>query len=249
MIKFNINILCKFKLWINGVFFAAVSSTALSLALVHALAILPITTHADEVSVPLQKEDWVVLSFNRIPANQVSFDASGMQVAVKDSAGPVVHKFPSTRMVTEFSVKGKFRGNKKKESGDFDEDSALRMGFVAVGNKTLSGPKSWFAADWVKKLFALAPKNTGLSQIFFYNVTNRSSLVGKTRVHPSSDLMVESIFAMLPEDGEFNLNKKFSKPIETVALWISIDGDNSKSQYTTSIESITLVTPESALAK
>ena len=122
----------------------------------------------------------------------------------------------------------------------FDEDSILRFGFVGIGNQTLTGPQKWFAADWVKKLFSLAPKGTGLDKIYFFNVTNRSELNGKSRLHPKSDLLVETVFAQHEKEGVFSFSKTLNSPIEAAAIWISIDGDDTQSEYETTISEIKL---------
>lgn len=190
--------------------------------------------------IPLTQDQWVILSFKKIPPNTVSFFDKSLTVKVKSSAGPIVHKLSRVSKVTQFSIRGKFSGAKVKEKTAFDEDSVLRFGLVATGKQVLSGPKKWLAADWVKKLFALAPSGTGLDKIYFYNLTNRSELIGKTRNHPKSDLMVEHIIGQTRIDSDFNITQKMDKPIDIAALWISIDGDDTKSEFETKITEIIL---------
>ncbi len=193
-----------------------------------------------EEKISLNKEDWVVLSYEKIPANEVKFNDNLLKVNIKNSAGPIVHKLSKALKVSQISILDQVIGSKKTETGAFDEDSLLRFGLVAVGKQTLSGPKKWFAADWVKKLFALAPEGTGLDKIYFYNLTNRSELIGKSRLHPKSDLLVENIVSLKGEGEGFELSHTLEKPIETAAVWISIDGDDSKSNFETQINLIKL---------
>ncbi len=193
-----------------------------------------------ETTVPLNANSWIVLSYKKIPPNKVTFSIDTMAVAVKNSAGPVVHKLAKTSKVVEFFIKGKMTGLKVRETAAFDEDSILRFGLVAIGMQTLSGPKKWFAADWVKKLFNLVPEGTGLDKIYFFNFTNRKDLLGKSRTHPKSDLIVENIFAETEKDGTFSVHKKIEPPIEVAAIWLSIDGDDTKSEYETFISDIKL---------
>ncbi len=192
------------------------------------------------LNIPLKEADWTVLSYGKIPANKVSFNESSLSVKVSSSAGPIVYKLAKPEKVIGFSVRGNMTGKKVLEAGAFDEDSVLRMGFVATGQKTLSGPKRWFAADWVKKLFALAPEGAGLDKIYFFNLSNRAELAGKSRTHPQSDLILENIFGDPVAEGDFNLTKNFESAIETAAIWISIDGDDSKSDFETKVNSIEL---------
>lgn len=201
----------------------------------------PLTsTGATLKSLPLSEKGWISLPYRKIPPNQVSFGDSGIAVQVKSSAGPIVHKLESPSKVRSLHVKGKVVGKKTTESSSFDEDSVLRLGLVAVGKQTLSGAKRWFAPDWVKTLFKLVPENSGLDKIYFFNVTDREELIGKSRTHPKSDLIVETVSAKLDPSGNFDLNKPLETPIETAAVWISIDGDDSKSEFVSTISEIKL---------
>lgn len=193
-----------------------------------------------KANVPLKENEWVVLSYDKIPANQVSFAGDQLTIKVKKSAGPIVHKLSPARKISEVIVRGKVTGVKQLETGPFDEDSSLRLGLVAVGTQTLSGPKRWFAADWVKKLFALAPEGTGLDKIYFYNLTNRQDFLGKQRAHPKSDLIDEKVVGIVEADGKFQLKQLNSVPTLAAALWISVDGDDTKSEFETAISEIQL---------
>ncbi len=196
------------------------------------------------ITLPLSEDAWVVLSYNKIPSNSVIFATGSLAVKVKSSASPIVHKLEKVSKVAEFFIKGKVTGSKAVETTTFDEDSVLRFGLVATGKQTLTGAKKWFAADWVKRLFSLVPEGPGLDKIYFFNFTNRASLLGKFRTHPKSDLIVENIFAETKKDQVINVSKKIEPPIEVAAIWISIDGDDSKSEYETLISEIKLRTAQ-----
>ncbi len=199
----------------------------------------PQSSFAIDESINFDKFSWVVLSYSKIPANKVIF-SDGLTIQVKASAGPVVYKLVQPKNITSFFVKGKISGSKLVESGEFDEDSILRLGLVAVGKKTLSGIKKLVAADWVKKLFALVPEGSGLDKIHFYNISNRKELLGKDRVHPQSELLLEKISKIVEKEGSFELEVQLEKPLEIAAIWLSVDGDNSKSNFTTTISNIEL---------
>jgi hypothetical protein len=191
-------------------------------------------------TVPLQQDQWLVLPFSKIKPNQVSFADGKMKLSVQSSAGPVVYKLPEAKTITGFHLKGHYSGGKAVESGAFDEDSMLRFGVVAEGTQTLSGPKRWFAAAWVKKLFQLAPPGAGIDKIHFFGLTNRRDLLGKNRTHPKSDLMLESLVVHIEKSGDFDFSFQFKEPIRTVGLWLSADGDDTQSTFTTTLTSIEL---------
>lgn len=197
----------------------------------------------EQVLIPFIKEQWLALTYNKIPANQIKFENNNISIKVNKSAGPLVFKLGSKKNVSSFSISGRLKGLKKIETSGFDEDSILRLGLVAVGEQTLTGPKKWLAADWVKQLFSLAPEGIGLDKIYFYNITNRSDQVGKLRKHPKSDLLLETVILKIDREGEFNLSHTLKAPLDTIAIWISIDGDDSASDYEITLTKLMLFSP------
>lgn len=191
--------------------------------------------------IPLKPASWVVLSYgSKIPANEVSFSDGRLTIRVNRSAGPVAYKIEVPRKVLGFKVTGVWKGQKKTEAGDFDEDSILRFGLVATGTQRLTGLKKFLAADWAKKLFELAPADTGLDKIYFFNVTNRPSLAAKARSHPKSDLLREANALIVEKPGAFELMKQLDAPLEVAAIWLSVDGDDTASEFETTIMEIQL---------
>lgn len=196
--------------------------------------------------VPLQKEMWTEVKFSSLPANSVSFDEKGIHVDVNNSASPLIHKLKQSVKITGFEFQIKLDGIlNPSPTSQFEEDSYFRLGLVTEGNNHLSGVKKLFAADWVKKLFALAPEGVGLDKIYFYNVNSENQILGNQRTHPKSDLMKEEIiYLRKSENSVIKFKKSLPENPKVVALWISIDGDNSKSVFKTSIEKIVLQTQD-----
>lgn len=213
-------------------------------SLLFLISLIAVTTLANNKEVKLNKGSWKSLSFNKIPAHELQFLDAGMKVIVKSSAGPLVYKLDSNLKINAIKIKGKITGHKKMENTSFDEDSILRVGLVATGSQKLTGVKKWMAAAWVKELFALAPEGTGLDKIYFFNTTNRDDLVGKKRIHPSSGLLSENIVWLNKSEGTFNFTHKLDKPINTAALWLSIDGDDSSSEFQVLLQNIELETTD-----
>lgn len=195
---------------------------------------------AQSENISLDRSSWLVLAYNKIPANKVDFIRNSLSIQVAKSAGPIVYKLKNTEKISGFVVKGTFKGKKELELNEFDEDSILRFGLVATGRQTLSGIKRFLAADWVKKLFALASDGTGLDKIYFYNITNRKELLGKSRSHPKSELIYESAFLLLDKEGPFEMAVNLPQPIEIAAIWISVDGDDTQSEFVTMISDIAI---------
>lgn len=189
------------------------------------------------ILIPLQSADkWQIDKYSRIAANEVKFSPAGLEVKVKESANPMMYPLPSQSKVSGFRIKGEFRGlpkfsdpGRQGEKG-FD-DFPLRIGLILPGEKTLGGIKKMFAPEWVKNLYSKIPEGLGLDHVHFYNITQNSSQVGKARVHPASDLIQEDFIDKVAAPGPFQFEYKLPKATEALALWLSIDGDDTRSEY------------------
>lgn len=110
---------------------------------------------------------------------------------------------------------------------------------MAEGKNTLGAMGSMFAPDWVQKMFALAPKGSGLDKIYFYNLAIKPELVGKSRQHPKSKYMHEEyVTAFDPAAKSTVVTKKFDPPMPAAGIWLSIDGDESKSKFKIQIKDL-----------
>lgn len=188
---------------------------------------------------------WEQEKYSHIPKNEVSFSERGILIRVIRSASPLIFRLDSTKKVTGFHVRGEFRGlpnfadvGMQGEKGA--DDYALRVGFVIPGNKRLTGLKKLFAPAWVANLYSKAPDGSGLDRIQFFNVTQNPLQFGQHRVHPLSDLIQEDFFALASKVGAFDYDYVFKQPLEVSAVWISIDGDDTKSIFDVTISSIEL---------
>jgi hypothetical protein len=200
--------------------------------LIYALLVIPIDS----------MDPWLQLKFNKIPATEITVVEKNLNVAVSSSASPLVYKLKEPAKVSGFSFKLKITGEMNAEASEkFEEDSYFRLGLVATGDKTLGAFQRLIAADWVKKLFDLSPKGVGLDKIYFYNVAQSKKFLGQTRVHPKSELMLETVIKAKDKDSaEVAYEEKFEKTKNIVAIWISIDGDQTNSKFQTQIRELSL---------
>jgi hypothetical protein len=104
------------------------------------------------------------------------------------------------------------------------------------------------SADWVKTLYGLAPADAGIDRILFLNAVQEQSQLGQQRRHPLSDLVYERNVWLLDRSGPFELHYDFESPRDVVAVWLSIDGDDSRSTYSTLISRLSLGGPQSGPA-
>lgn len=190
---------------------------------------------------------WQVLEFRKIKPNIVHFSDQGMRIEVDGSGGPLVHKLPAPAKVKGLSAAGKYTPKLKfpdgvKQGDKRGDDFGVRIGLVVKGEKRLSWVKAKVAPKWVNKLYELAPKDTGIDRIEFVNIVEDKTLLGKHRTHPKSDHLVERFVAATADDGSFTLNYEWKEPLDVLAIWISSDGDDTKSNFIVDLKEILLTT-------
>ena len=201
---------------------------------------------ARSIEIPLDADaGWQRLSYRGIAPNNIEFAAAGLRIQVDQSAGPLVYPLASPLTVTHLTVRGRLDGDLRLGSGRQGEkgfdDYIFRAGLVLKGDRRLGGLQRLFAPDWIRRLHALAPPGDGISMVRFFNVGSDKHRIGDRRVHPLSDLLSEEIVAVPDADGTFVVRAVLSPPVETLALWLSSDGDDTASVFSVLIDRITLV--------
>lgn len=180
------------------------------------------------------RPQWQTLSYKNIPANQVRFADNALIIQVDGSASPLIYPFSqplrADSIAMRLSVDGYLNldGQKQGESGA--DDFVFRLGVVYRGDKRLSTWQHVFAPEWVKTLFRLAPEDTGIDYIGFFNVYSDDRLAARQRSHPSSNLIIEQ-FVSKRSDDPMLLQFYPNKEQDILALWISSDGDDTDSSY------------------
>lgn len=189
--------------------------------------------------------DWKTEKFSSVPKNETTASPNGLFVQVKSSAGPLIFPLKSKTKIAGFKIRGEFQGLPKISNPSLQgekgfDDYPLRLGFVVPGEKKLSGFKKLIAAQWVKNLFEQVKDGTGIDSVRFFNITQNSQQVGKTRKHPASDLFQETFFAEVKLSGPFAYDFQFEEPLDAIAIWLSIDGDDTKSTFDVLISGLEL---------
>jgi hypothetical protein len=212
------------------------------------------------IAIPMGTSDgWLELKFSKITPNVIQRSETGTLVKVNGSASPLIHGFGKITPVDGIAAEVEITGNLNRLESwkEFEEDSLLRIGLVAEGPEKLGTMGSLFAPEWVKRMFALAPKGHGLDKIYFYSVTSRKELIGKSRQHPKSKFMHEEYMFLAPipagptvgstdspaKPVSVSISKKFTSPIPAAGIWLSIDGDDSKSKFEVKIKSLSYSSP------
>lgn len=211
-----------------------------------ALLLLLLSSSATALDVPVDDlSNWTVLSFSNIKPNEVSVDNGALRIAVAGSASPLVYRFDKPVRVTGVTVTASWTGSLTIPPGvtqgdNNADDFVLKFGIVEAGERRLNWLQRSIAADWIKQLFKLAPKGSGVERIHFLSTTQQKELLGSSRVHPLSDLLYETRVVYLEGPGDFVLQQEFTDPVETLGLWLSVDGDDTGSNFELRIKSIAL---------
>jgi hypothetical protein len=204
---------------------------------------------AGAIALPLQGVDkWQLLEYGGLPSNRVEFAEDGMRVAVDRSASPIVYPLDGVNRVSRVSVAGELSGllavdpDRQGQAGE--DDFSLRVGLVIAGDRRLNVFQRMVSARWIKTLYDLAPPDAGIDRILFLNAVQDKSQLGSERQHPLSELIYERNVWLLDRSGPFELHYELESPQDVVAVWVSIDGDDSQSTYTVRIGGLLLQGPQ-----
>jgi uncharacterized membrane protein YidH (DUF202 family) len=221
------------------------SITSAVIVLAHLATPLHAQPHSGSVVLPLSEQaNWQVLQYSGLPPHRIRFSKAGLEMMIEGSAMPLIYPLSGRLRVSSIRVKGRVEGTLQVPPGRQGEktfdDYVFRIGLVEPGERTLNFVQRQLAAAWVRKLFELAPKGSGISKIHFFNVGAERSQIGRQRQHPLSDLIVEKVVAVPRPDGRFDFAHRLERPLETIAIWLSSDGDDTGSKFTVLVEQIEL---------
>ena len=197
-------------------------------------------------NVSFDSEKWHSLNFSSIPANEVDFSSQKISIKVNQSASPLIYSMVDQPLsVKKLSIKGSVSGlvniqSPGQQGQENFDDFNLRLGLVLLGDNTLRWYQRAVAANWVKELFKLAPEGQGIEHIYFLNAVLDPSLQYQKRTHPLSEYIREDYVWVMNQTGPFSYSYEFESPKEIGALWISVDGDDTNSQFDIEIESISI---------
>lgn len=199
------------------------------------------------IVLPLQQPDgWQLLEYDRLPPHRVEFGEAGMRVAVNASASPIIYPLPAPAVVYRVAVSGRLEGLLDLPAGPQGEagadDFSLRVGLVLAGERRLNIFERMLSARWVRRLHELAPAGGGIDRVLFLNAVQDRRQLGRARVHPLSPLLHERNVWLLQHSGAFELDHELEAPVEVVALWLSLDGDDSRSRFVVLLEDLRLET-------
>jgi hypothetical protein len=189
-----------------------------------------------------QTNGWQFLKYRHIPPNTFRCTSTGLVIGVTNSAAPAVFPLTNELHITKLIVSGIISGSLKvppdKQGQKGFDDYTLRVGLVEPGTRTLNWWDKMEAADWVKRLFALAPPGKGIGKIQFFNVGTDAAQIDRSRMYSSDGLMEQTVVAVPDGDGRFAFTNNFSTPLKVIAVWISSDGDDTHSSFAVTLNKL-----------
>ncbi len=192
--------------------------------------------------IPLEPSSWKQIPYGSVPVHELSFE-QGLKLSINESASALVYQFDKPQRINEVEIEltqvGSINYHGKKIGEKGADDFPLRLGFVMAGDKRLSWGQSLIAPKWVKELYTLAPKERGLDRVSYLVIAQEKPLYTK-RFHPFSELLEEEIVGVV-EKGVFKATLRAPQG-EVLGLWVSSDGDDTKSRFTMIINRLMMKT-------
>jgi len=196
--------------------------------------------------IPLSPTDWKILEYGKIPPNKVSFNEGSMEVKVSSSNNPIIFPMPEVKEYQGFEAKFSVSSNPMPPVTEWDDDALVRIGFVAQGERTMNKALLWLSPSWIKELFKLAPKGTGIDKIYFFNLGRPNQKIGQSRIFPGAkELVSEEVISNFEEGKtDYHFIHSFKTPRKIAGLWLSMDGDVTKTKFDVVIKEIKLIEAE-----
>ena len=172
------------------------------------------------------------LKYSKGEPNKVQLSKT-ISIEVNKSASPLFYKFDKVQKIKEISLSGTVEI--KKAIQDNKDDSYFQLGVIYKGDYKPNSMMKMFLPEWLKKVLSLN-EDFGLSQILFYEVSPKGKNLKKKDKIRDIELKFKTI-SELGADGKFNMKIK-PNDTEILGLWFRSDGDDSKAQFKTNIESL-----------
>lgn len=197
--------------------------------------------------IPLSlNSSWHIEKYSKLKNNDVSFLNGSLNIKVDSSASPIIYTLNKSGNYSGFNIKGAFLGLPKfsdystQGKKGFD-DYPLRVGFIVKGETRPNYFQKLVFPEWLKKIYSTLPSDSGIKIVEFYNVTQNPLSLNTSRIHPSSSLLKENYFALVKDATNFDYKVVFREPLNVSAVWISVDGDDTRSQFEVVINSFSLM--------
>jgi len=203
------------------------------------------TANASEV-VSFSKDKWTKLKYPNIKQNGVEFKKQSITINVDKSSSPLIYPFEKPTQFSEIRIDADITGNLKLDTNQLqgvkgNNDFTLRIGLVYQGDKKMGFMQRKLAPDWVKKLYSLIPKNTGVSHVRFFNVFQDKRLENNSPYKKKPKFFFHSYDIQQVKNGKITARIKVPSNQNILGLWINSDGEDTNSKFKVKINKLILI--------
>lgn len=190
--------------------------------------------------VDLDVNKWKHVNYSKITPNKITNTNNSLEITINNSSSALVFSFDHPVLIKNLKLKARMKGSINYHDltpGDEGaDDFPLRIGLILKGENTLNFFQKSLAPNWLIELDKLATEKGGLDKIHslvFY--TNRPSF--QSREHPLSSYFFEEVTGSFTNSLlELTTSPNIKK--EAIGIWMSADGDDTKSSFKVTIDNI-----------
>ncbi len=173
------------------------------------------------------------LQFDGIKKNKVQFDP--LKISVDQSASPVF--LPIRDKLKNIQITGSVVIKKPIANDPSWEDQYFSLGIIYEGDYKPGFFSRTMMPSWLLSLYNSAGKNiTGIGNIEFWGVFKKPNAPSISSENFNLKI-IKNYGASLDHKNNFKLTVQ-PKDLKVLALWFHSDGDDTKSKFVTSIQSI-----------
>lgn len=183
--------------------------------------------------------NWHDVAFKNLKPNQVQHLGNSLIIDADDSSSPLFYRLEKVTPIKGITAIGSFSGTLKTPNQE--DDYPLRIGLVTPQNEPINWFKKLFAPAWLKALIEIDPSQS-IKGVHFFILSHERPRV-TSRTHPKSDLIQETFVQELNE-GKFSSSITVEPTIETIAIWLQSDADDSHSKFRLTLNDLSLITAD-----
>ncbi|WP_372656314.1 hypothetical protein [Halobacteriovorax sp.] len=194
------------------------------------------------LNLELDTNKWQTVTYSKIPSNKITNVNNSLKVTVNSSSSALVFPFKKTTHIESLFIKARVEGDINysglEPGNEGADDFPLRVGLILKGENTLNFFQKALAPKWLVELDTLAKEKGGFDKIhsFIFYTTPPTF---KSREHPLSSHFYESVAAPFK-----NSKIEYTTPLnlkDVIGIWMSADGDDTKSSFTVTIDKIEIL--------
>ena len=191
-----------------------------------------------EEIISLQENDLEHIQFAKIKTNRITYHNKFLQIDVEDSASFLLIPFVTVKKIKKVSFEWQSEGSPKVKNSQHEQerkgdDAVFKLGLLLLSDEQPFHP---FASSWMKRVDKLLNYP---SEKMIYLVADAKHKAGEQWISPyNKRVTMIAVKSIVNKQGWYQASYQFEQPMDTVALWLMADGDNTHSRFTSRIKNI-----------